>query len=34
MRSGRDLIIIGDALTVLKGIPAGVVDCVVTSPPY
>ena len=30
----RDKIIEGDCLEVLKGLPAGIVDCVVTSPPY
>ena len=30
----RDTIIQGDTLTVLKTLPANLVDCVVTSPPY
>ena len=32
--NARDLIIIGDALKVLKTFPDNVVDCVMTSPPY
>lgn len=27
-------ILIGDAVTILRGLPDGLVDCVVTSPPY
>ena len=30
----RDTIIQGDTLTVLRTLPDGLVDCVVTSPPY
>ena len=30
----RNRIIQGDCLTILKELPAGLVDCVVTSPPY
>jgi len=32
--NARDLIIIGDALKVLKTFPDNVIDCVMTSPPY
>lgn len=34
MSCPRNTILIGDVLETLKGIPAGSVHCVVTSPPY
>lgn len=33
-REGVDRVVCGDCLAVLRGLPAGGVDCVVTSPPY
>lgn len=33
-KSARDLIIIGDALKILRAFPDGVIDCAITSPPY
>jgi DNA modification methylase len=32
--TGLDRIVVGDAGSVLRGLPDGFVDCVVTSPPY
>lgn len=33
-RCPRNVVLVGDALARLRGLPSGAVDCVITSPPY